>query len=101
MFAAAAPFSNHGCWVMAGHRASTGLSLYPEGMRFPYGAEPDLSDPFDDGLAHWDGTSFAAPFVGRRDRPLRCRERGSATVQEAWAALKDGSPFVVFWPSWV
>jgi hypothetical protein len=96
--AAAAPFSNHGAWVTAWAPGADIVSEYPQGVTFPYDAG-DLSDPFVDGLAHWDGTSFAAPFVAAEIARFTV-EHGCEDVQQAWAALKGDSPFVVFWPSW-
>jgi len=68
-------------------------------MRFPY-EDNDLSDPFVDGLAHWDGTSFAAPFVAAELARFAADHGHGDDVQAAWAELRGESPFVVFWPTW-
>lgn len=99
VLAAAAPFSNHGSWVTAWAPGAAIVSEYPEDRRFPYGDE-DLSDPFVDGLAHWDGTSFAAPFVAAEIARFAAHHGCGNDVQGAWRALRGDSPFVVFWPSW-
>ena len=99
VLAAPAPFSNHGPWVTAWAPGADVVSVYPKGMRFPYGPA-ELSDPFDDELAHWDGTSFAAPFVAAEIARYAAVNGFGNDVQGAWQSLKGDSPFVMFWPTW-
>jgi hypothetical protein len=101
VLAAAAPFSNHGPWVTAWAPGADVVSAYPQGLQFPYGpAASDLSDPFAAGLAHWDGTSFAAPFAAAEIARYAAEHGFGDNVQGAWRALKGESPYVVFWPTW-
>jgi Subtilase family len=98
IFAAAAPFSNRGDWITAWAPGSAVVSEYPLDHKFEYGAN-DLSEAFDAGLAHWDGTSFAAPFVAAEIARFAATH-DYQDVQKAWTDLKGDSPFVVFWPTW-
>ena len=97
---AAASFSNHGSWVTAWAPGSRIVSAYPKGLRFEYhdaagGVTPSAG--FDDGLAKWSGTSFAAPFVAAEI--VRAMKEGESP-RDTWARIRGTSPFVVFWPSW-
>ena len=97
---AAASFSNHGSWVTAWAPGSRVVSAYPKGLKFEYhdafgGVTP--SPEFNDGLARWSGTSFAAPFVAAEI--VRAMKEGESP-RDTWARIRGTSPFVVFWPSW-
>jgi hypothetical protein len=91
-----APFSNHnprttgmsaGSWVVCWAPGWKVLSLYPEGMCYPY-TPNSLSQPFDEGLAFWHGTSFAAPVVAADVARYAAENRFGDDVQGAWAALQ-------------
>jgi hypothetical protein len=94
---AAAPFSNHGPWVTAWAPGADVVSDYPMDHKFPY--DPGDLAVFSSGLAHWDGTSFAAPFVAAEIARYAAENDLGDDVQQAWAELKADSPFLVFWPT--
>ncbi|MGB5694965.1 MAG: S8 family serine peptidase [Polyangiales bacterium] len=95
-----AAFSNYGPWVTAWAPGVDVASYYPNDMKYMYyeadGVTEAGSGVFNDGLALWDGTSFAAPFVAAEI--ARYAADNKLNPKAAWKALRDGRPFVVFWP---
>ena len=97
---AAADFTNHGTWVTAWAPGEKIVSIYPKGLSFGYtdaSGTVVTSSTFDQGLAYWSGTSFAAPFVAAEI--IREMKEGESP-RDTWKRIRGASPFVIFWPSW-
>ena len=96
----AAEFSNFGAWVTAWAPGEKVVSNYPDDIQFAYTDDAGGiagTASFNDGLASWSGTSFAAPFVAAEI--IREMRKGESP-RDTWKRIRGASPFVVFWPGW-
>jgi hypothetical protein len=84
-----ADFSNHGEWVTAWAPGVDHASDYPDGVDFVYGPNrgTNAETATFAGLAHWSGTSFAAPYVAAE--LMRYAYAHSMQPTEAWRTLRE------------
>ena len=83
-----AGFSNFGPWVQASAEGERLLSTFVVGTVMTDSDGNGRKDEFQEGYAHWSGTSFAAPQVSAAIA-ARMSETGESAVDAAFALVLD------------